>query len=73
MTQRLSIIFSRDVIFNETSRGVKTEQEENRLIQIKMFLEEESELENSNQDRKQDEDETEHSEVKTSATGQLPQ
>ena len=66
------VIFSRDVIFNETSKGVETEQEENRFIEV-MFLEEEPELENSNQDRTQDEDETEHSEVETSASGQLPQ
>ena len=26
-TERLSIIFSRDVVFNESSRGIETEQE----------------------------------------------
>ena len=74
-TERSSVVFSRDVVFNESSTGIKTEQEEKRLIQVEMFLEEEPELEeNSDQDRMPDEDETEHHpEGETPAVDQIPQ
>ena len=43
-----SVIHSRDVVFNESSRGIESEQEENQLIQVESFPEteaEESEIE----------------------------
>ena len=59
-SEKLSVIFSRDIVFNESSTGIETEQEEKRLIQVETFPEEESEREeNSDQDRTPDEDEAE--------------
>ena len=43
-----SVIHSRDVVFNESSRGIESEQEENQLIQVESLPEteaEESEIE----------------------------
>ena len=66
-TEKSSIVFSRDVVFNESSTGIEIEQEEKRPIQIETFSEQESEWEeNSDQDRTPDEDETEpHPEKET--------
>ena len=50
-TEKSSIVFSRDVVFNESSTGIEIEQEEKRLIQIETFSEQESEREeNSDHD-----------------------
>jgi hypothetical protein len=68
ITEKSSIVFSRDVDFNESLTGIEIEQEEERLIQIEKFLERE---ENLDQDRMPEEDETEpHPEEETD---QLPQ
>ena len=59
-SEKSSVIFSHDVVFNESSTGIETEQEEKRLIQVETFSEEETEREeNSDQDRTPDEDEAE--------------
>ena len=74
-TERSSIVFSRDVVFNESSTGIESKQEEKRLIQVEMFHEEEPEREeNSDQNEIPDENEVEHhSEGETPAVDQVPQ
>ena len=72
------IIHSRDVVFNESSRGIDPEQEENQIVQVESFPEEMEEdsnppEEDSNQEPPQDDsteaDSTEEVETET----QIPQ